>query len=416
MSVSERTEPSSHDRTEASSYDRTGDVRMSNSRIVGLIARREILTRLKDKGFIVSSIFILVLIMGSVVFQVLIQSGASSVSVGIVDGPRELSTAIQEQADIFGLDAEVTEYDDEDAARQAVETEQVDAAVVDAGFVLVNESLDDNLGAAINEAVNGLALAQRLSDEGVDPDILQPVSLNVTALRPAAEEAGEKALVAFVSILLLYTLLIFFGQFIAQGVVEEKASRVIEVLLAAVKPWQLLAGKIIGLGVLAFSQLVIICAAGLGGAIAFDIITVPAAAILTVVQVLGWFVLGFTLVAALFAVCGALVSRQEDLQSVLLPMTLILVAALVLAITAGQNPNGSLARVTSFIPALSTMVMPVRVATGSVASWEIALAVILMLVAIVLVVRVGGRVYAGALLGKGGRVKIKDALVAERVS
>ncbi|MBA3280062.1 MAG: ABC transporter permease [Geodermatophilaceae bacterium] len=392
---------------------------MSSSRVVSLIARREILTRLKDKGFIASSIFIIVLIMGSVVFQVLIQSGASNVTVGLTGAPQGLSAAIQEQADIFGLDAEVIEYDDESAARAAVQGEEIDAAVIDGNSVLVSESLDDTLGAAINGAVNGLALARRLVDEGVDPTILQPVSLDVTALQPAAddaEEVGEKALVAFVSILLLYTLLIFFGQFIAQGVVEEKASRVIEVLLAAVRPWQLLAGKIIGLGVLALAQLVLICAAGLGGAIAFDILTVPGAAIATVVQVLGWFLLGFTLVAALFAVCGALVSRQEDLQSVLLPMTLILVAALVLAITAGQNPDGSLARVTSFVPVLSTMVMPIRVATGSVAWWEIALSVALMVLAIVVVVRIGGRIYAGALLGKGGRVKIKDALAAERVS
>ena len=401
---------------DTSSYDRTGDVRMTSSHIVGLVARREILTRLKDKGFIVSSIFIIVLIMGSVVFQVLIQSGASSVAVGITGGPQDFSAAIEEQADALGLDAEVTEYDDESTAREAVQSEEIDAAVVDGNSVLVNESLDDALGAAISGAINGLTHAQRLADEGVSPEILQPVSLDVMSLQPAADAADEKGLVAFVSILLLYTLLIFFGQFIAQGVVEEKASRVIEVLLAAVKPWQLLAGKIIGLGVLAFAQLLIICAVGLGGAIAFDVITVPGAAIATVVQVLGWFVLGFTLVAALFAVCGALVSRQEDLQTVLLPMTLILVAALVLAITAGQNPNGTLAKVTSFVPALSTMVMPVRVATGSVAWWEIVLAVILMLATIVAVVRIGGRIYSGALLGKGGRVKVRDALAAERVS
>ena len=360
--------------------------------------------------------FIIVLIMGSVVFQVLIQSGASSVAVGITGGPQYFSAAIEEQADALGLDAEVTEYDDESTAREAVQSEEIDAAVVDGSSVLVNESLDDALGAAISGAINGLTHAQRLADEGVSPEILQPVSLDVMSLQPAADAADEKGLVAFVSILLLYTLLIFFGQFIAQGVVEEKASRVIEVLLAAVKPWQLLAGKIIGLGVLAFAQLLIICAVGLGGAIAFDVITVPGAAIATVVQVLGWFVLGFTLVAALFAVCGALVSRQEYLQTVLLPMTLILVAALVLAITAGQNPNGTLAKVTSFVPALSTMVMPVRVATGSVAWWEIVLAVILMLATIVAVVRIGGRIYSGALLGKGGRVKVRDALAAERVS
>ncbi len=97
-------------------------------------------------------------------------------------------------------------------------------------------------------------------------------------------------------------------------------------------------------------------------------------------------------------------------------VVVLLVAALVLAITAGQNPNGPLAKVTSFVPVLSTMVMPVRVSTGSVAWWEIVLAVVLMLIAIGATVRVGGRVYSGALLGKGGRVKIKDALAAERVS
>jgi len=414
--VSLATEQAAPDHVAGSSYDRTDDVPMSSSRIVGLIARREITTRLKDKGFIASSIFIILLILGSVVFQVLIQSGASAVSVGVAGGPQELAEAIRGQADALGLDAEVTEYGDEAAARQAVEDEEVDAAVIDGQTVLVVESLGDDLGVAISGAVNGLEVSQRLSEAGVDPSILEPVTLDVTALQPAAGEADERAVVAFVAILLLYTLLIFFGQFIAQGVVEEKASRVIEVLLAAVKPWQLLAGKIIGLGVLAFSQLLIICAAGLAAAIGFDVITVPGAAIATVVQVLGWFLLGFTLVAALFAVCGALVSRQEDLQSVLLPMTLILVAALFLAITAGQNPNGTLAKVTSFIPALSPMVMPVRVATGTVMWWEIALAVALMLVAIVAVVRVGGRVYSGALLRKGGRVKIKDALASERIS
>ena len=401
---------------DASSYDRTEDVRMSNAHIVGLIARREIVSRLRDKGFIISSLFILVLLIGSVVFQVLIQSGASEVSVGVAGGPQGLSAAIEEQADAFGLDAEVTEYDDADAARAAVEAEEVDAAVVDAETVLVNESLDDPLASAINSAVNGLVISERLADAGVDPDVLTPVSLDVNALQPTADEADERALVAFVAILLLYTLLIFFGQFIAQGVVEEKASRVIELLLAAVKPWHLLAGKIIGLGVLAFGQLLIICAAGLGGAIGFDLITQPGEAIVTVVQVLGWFLLGFTFIAALFAACGALVSRQEDLQTVLLPMTLLLVAALFLAITAGQNPNGTLATVSSFIPPLSTMVMPVRVSTGDVPWWQILLAVFLLLVAIVGVVRVGGRIYAGALLRKGGRVKVRDAMAAERVS
>jgi len=386
---------------DGSGYDRTGDLPMTSARIVSLIAEREIRSRLRDKGFIVSSIVILVLILGSVVFQVVIQSGSNKVSLGIAGGPQGVSEAIQEQAEAFGLEAEVTEYDNADAARRAVEDEEIDAAVIDAESVVVYESLDDTLGAVINGAVNGVAISDRPADAGVGAGILAPVSLDVTALQPAAEEADESGFVTFVAILLLYMLLIFFGQFIAQGVVEEKASRVIELLLAAVKPWQLLAGKIIGLGVLAFAQLLIICAAGLGGAIGFDLLAEPGQAIVAVVQVLGWFTLGFTFIAALFAASGALVSRQEDLQSILLPLTLLLVAAFFLAITAGQNPNGTLATVSSFVPPLSTMVMPVRVSAGSVPWWQIALAIALMLVAIVGVVRVGGRVYAGALLGKG---------------
>ncbi len=416
MSIAASSAPGTEGGYDRDGYDRTGDVRMSPARIVGLVAKREIVSRLRDKGFIASSVFIIVLIVGSLVFQVVLQSGENSVSVGIAGGPQDLSAAINQQADAIGLDAEVVSYADASAARAAVEAEGVNAAVIDGESIVVTESLDDNLAAVINGALTRLALTQRLADAGLDPDILQPVALDVTALQPAGDQKTEQAVVAFIAIVLLYMLLIFFGQFIAQGVVEEKASRVIEVLLSAVKPWQLLAGKIIGLGVLALAQLLIICGIGLGGAIGFDVISAPGAAIFTVIQVLGWFILGFTLIAALFAAAGALVSRQEDLQSVLLPATLLLVAALFLAITAGQSPDGTLAKVTSFIPPLSTMVMPVRVATGSVSWWEIVLAVALMIVAIVVVIRVGGRVYAGALLGKGGRVKLKDALAAERVS
>ncbi|MGI8694939.1 MAG: ABC transporter permease [Geodermatophilaceae bacterium] len=125
---------------------------------------------------------------------------------------------------------------------------------------------------------------------------------------------------------------------------------------------------------------------------------------------IGWFVLGYAFYAAVFAAGAALVSRQEDLQSVLLPMIIVLVAAFVVAIQAAQNPDGLLARITSLVPALSPMVMPVRSAGGGVAWWEIVVAVVLMLAAIALVIRLAGRIYAGALLRTGGKVKVKEAL------
>ena len=169
---------------------------------------------------------------------------------------------------------------------------------------------------------------------------------------------------------MLYSLLILFGQFVAQGVVEEKASRVVELLLATMKPWQLLAGKILGLGVLGFGQIVIIAVVGVGGALAFDIVDIPGDLIGTAIAVVAWFVLGYAFYASIFAVAASLVSRQEDLGTVIMPTTLVLVAAFVVGIQGAADPDGPLATITSFVPGLSPLVMPVRQAAGDVALWE----------------------------------------------
>jgi len=180
------------------------------------------------------------------------------------------------------------------------------------------------------------------------------------------------------------------------------------------KPWQLLAGRILGLGLLGLAQIVVIAAVGVGGAIAFDLVDIPGDLIGTAVSVVGWFVLGYAFYASIFAVAASLVSRQEDLGTVIMPTSLVLVAAFVVGIQASADPGGPLARITSYVPGLSPLVMPVRQAAGDVALWEIGLAVVLMLAAIALIVRLGGRIYAGALLRTGGKIKMREALKAER--
>jgi ABC-2 type transport system permease protein len=125
-------------------------------------------------------------------------------------------------------------------------------------------------------------------------------------------------------------------------------------------------------------------------------------------------VLGYAFYAAVFAAMASLVSRQEDLATVVMPTSLLLVAGFVVAIQAASDPGGRVAEVTSFVPGLSPLVMPVRMAAGQAAVWEVALAVVLMLAAVALVVRLGGRIYAGALLRTGGKIKIREALAAER--
>jgi ABC-2 type transport system permease protein len=388
---------------------------LGSAALVRLVAAREISARVRDKNFIISSVVIILVLIGLLGFQVAVNSGDEETRVGVVGNSAELEQALEAQGDALEVDVTVVELDDEAAARTAVDDEEVDGALVTGAGrpeLLVRQSAGGSLQAVVQGAVGQLAVARQLAEAGV-PGLDVP-EVAVTALDPDADADGQRVIMAIIGSAVLYSLLILFGQFVAQGVVEEKASRVVELLLATMKPWQLLAGKILGLGVLGLAQILVIAVVGVAGALTFDIVDIPGDLISTAVSVVAWFVLGYALYAAIFAVAGSLVSRQEDLGTVVMPTTLVLVAAFVIGIQASANPDGALAVVTSFVPGLSPLVMPVRQAAGDVAPWEIGLSVVIAIAAVALVVRLGGRVYAGALLRTSGKTKFREALRAQR--
>ena len=383
--------------------------------LVRLVASREVASRIRDKNFLISSAVILLLLLGVMAFQVAVSGGDGAARLAVVDDDGRLGPALEAQGEVVGVDVEVVDLPDGVAARDAVEAEEVDAALVDGTgpapeLVLVDR--DPALEAVVGGAVSGLAVADRLLEAGVDLQSLPEVA--VTPIGDQGEDDGQRVVVAVIGVVVLYSLLILFAQFVAQGVVEEKASRVVELLLATMRPWQLLAGKILGLGLLGLGQIVVIGVVGVTGALMFDLVDVPGQLIGTVATVVAWFVLGYAFYACVFAVAASLVSRQEDLGSVLTPASMLLVVGFFVAVQAAGDPAGTLATVTSYVPGLSPLVMPVRQAAGEAAAWEVALAVVLMLVAIGLAVRLGGRVYAGALLRTSGRTKVREALRAER--
>ncbi|WP_104525319.1 ABC transporter permease [Blastococcus atacamensis] len=385
--------------------------------LVRLVAAREISARLRDKNFIISSVVILVVLLGAMGMQVALGSGGDSTRIGLVGGSAALGEALEAQGEALDVDVTVVAVDDEDAARTAIEEDEVDGVLVAEGAgepeLLVEQSADGALQSVVQGAVAQLALADQLAAAGVSD--LELPQVGVTALDPDADQDGQRVGMAIIGVSLLYGLLILFGQFVAQGVVEEKSSRVVELLLATMRPWQLLAGKIIGLGLLGLAQIVLIVVIGVAGALALDIVDIPGELVGTAVAVVAWFVLAYAFYAAIFAVTASLVSRQEDLNTVVMPTIMVLVVAFVVGIQAASEPEGTLAVITSYVPGLSPMVMPVRQAAGSVAAWELVLSAALMIAAIVLVVRLGGRVYAAALLRTSGKVKMREALRAERV-
>jgi ABC-2 type transport system permease protein len=389
---------------------------VSSAALIRLVAGREISTRLRDKAFLISSAVLLLLIAVLTIVQVANGSGGSTTTIGVVDGGTGATQALQQQGSAQGTDVTVRPFATEAAARAAVRTGDVDAAVVDPGGTrprLIEKTPGNSAQDVVRAAAAQLATARQLADAGVH--LAPPPDLTVVALERGAADRTQAVVVAAIGVGLLYFLLILFGNFVAQGVVEEKSSRVVELLLATMRPWQLLAGKILGLGVLGLAQILLLAVVGAAAALGFDLVSLPGQLVGTIVSVVLWFVLGYALYAAVFAAGASLVSRQEDLGTVIMPLTLVLVAGFVIAVQAVGNPAGTLATVTSFVPGLSPLVMPVRIAAGEAPWWQIAVSVLLMLAAIAVVVRLGGRVYAGALLRTGGKVKLREALSAERV-
>ena len=239
--------------------------------------------------------------------------------------------------------------------------------------------------------------------------MLDQPPLPVRALEPLDQRQREYAAVGFVGVLALYGQLFAYGYWVAAGVVEEKSSRVIEVLLATVRPSQLLRGKILGIGVLGLVQLSIIAGVGFAASQITGALRFPGGALGVIGLVLVWFVLGYFFYAGLFAVAGSIVPRQEDLQATMTPLSIFIIVSLFLGIEANQHPGSLLAIVTSFLPPSAPLVMPSRLILGDAPVWQGVLSAVVSLAATLALVPVATRIYSRAVL-QPGKVRIRQVL------
>jgi ABC-2 type transport system permease protein len=284
--------------------------------------------------------------------------------------------------------------------------------------VLVKDELNRDLRNILDGIVQQQVLrAQLAAIEDLNADqVLGTVAsahAAVRSLRVPDPSRDERLALALVIVALLYGSLVLYGSMVAQGVVEEKSSRVVETLLATVRPTSLLAGKMLGIGLVGLFQLALIGGFGLLLAMLSGAVTITGVAAGTLLWGLVWFLLGFFLYAAVFAAAGSLVSRQEDIQAVLIPIMMVLLLAFVLGITVlAQDATGTASTVLALIPPFTPILMPGKIALGAAAGWQIVLGIGLTLVAIALLTLLGGRIYRTALLHMGARVRLRDALRA----
>ena len=394
---------------------------MRTSDGIRLVARRELVEQVRGKSFLISTAITLVILIAIIVVPRLFGVGRpETFDVGVVGGTSaRVGQALVAQAGAAGVKVRLQQPADLAAAETAVRDGKLDLAIVDGRELLVKADVNEQLSLLAQSASRTLRAQERLAAAGLDQAEIQsalaPSPLPVRGLEPVDQTERSKRAIATVSIFLLYGQLIGYCFAVAMGVVEEKATRVVEVLLAAVRPVQLLAGKVVGLGLVGLIQLTAIGAVGLTVAIAVDAISLPAGALGTIGWVLVWFLLGYAFYSSLFAVAGAIVSRQEELQNTAAPLNLLMVGSFLVAFMgAGSNPGSTLATVSSFLPPVAPLVMPVRIAAGEVAAWQVAASLGIMLVSILAVVLLAARLYEGAVLRTGARVKLRDAWAGAR--
>ena len=384
-----------------------------------VVAARDFSVRLRDKGFAISTA-ITVVVLSIFILLRAYAGGPDSFDLAVV-GDRAVADRAAAIAERAGIELRVVPLGDEGAVERALRDGRVDAAFVGGpvdvlGGVATLRVLRD-VPSLLDQVVQAAAIATRLEDAledaGADADTIETLQdqhpVDAAPILPPDPDRDTKAAVALAAVLVLYGQLFGYGVWVATGVIEEKSSRVVEVLLSTIRARHLMAGKIVGIGTLGLLQLILIAIFAVSLATVTGAIDIPADSLSAAALTVGWFVLGFSFYAALFAVAGALVSRMEELQNAIVPINLVVFASFFISIGAVDDPNSGIARIASLLPISSALAMPVRMVLGSATTWEIAASLAIVIGSTALLIPLAGRVYAGAILRTGARVKVRDA-------
>jgi ABC-2 type transport system permease protein len=387
-----------------------------------LVARRELRERSRSKAFRAGVAITLLVVVAMVAVPAMLDTGAVTRDVGFAGAtPVELPDVVTDHGDAVDLNVRVHRFDDVAAGEQAVRDEDVDVLVVDAQQLKWRGEADERLRAVVTGAIQLVAMQERADAAGLDPDellaLVAPVPVESEELGLAAGRGpDDEAAVAIMSVLLLMAI-ITYGTMVLTGVVEEKASRVVEVLLARMPARNLLAGKVAGIGLLGLGQFVVTALAALVATIVVDSIDLPAVSGGVLAWVVVWFVLGYAIYAMAYGALGSLASRTEDASSVAGPVSYVLLAAYWASYVAVANdPDSGWSQLVSLFPPTAPFAMAGRIALGAAAWWEPLLAAALTLAAIAALVVFAGRVYTGAILRTGPTLKLGEAWHAAKAA
>lgn len=385
--------------------------------MVWLVSRREIVDRIRRRSFVVLTLMLCALIIGAGVLSVVLgDDSRSSYDVGVVASAEtgvSFERALVAVGELSDVDVAAEFVDDPAAAETQLRDGAVDVIVdVDRSTVTWDRNVDSELERIVDTAWATVSVATAAAEAGLAEaeieSILSPDALTSETLDPSDDQSLGR-LVGFASAVLLFLSITTFGGYVLTGVVEEKSTGVIEVLLSQVRAHQLMAGKVIGIGVVALTQFT---AAVLAGLVSLRIsgTDVPTEIWIGLPATIAWFVGGFLLYSTLYALAGSFVSRVEDAQGAAAPISSAFAIGYLLVFTLGNDPSSTAARVLSVLPPFAPLLMPLRMVTGAASIVEIVVAAVLLAAAVVAMIRLAGSVYARTLLHRGRRLRWREAL------
>nr|WP_276612444.1 ABC transporter permease [Kineococcus vitellinus] len=380
-----------------------------------IVAQREMLERLRDKGFVFSTVFLFVIVAAAAVLPGLFAGGTNDYDVAVAPEARSVVAALP--AEDPDTRVHLREVADTAAAETAVRSGDVDAAVVVAAdgraAVVGDRSVPDGLSGVLLQRITAAQTVAGFEQLGVSAqDTSRVLALPPPEQRLLAPDAVDPLVVYFLGLafaVLFMQIVVIFGYSIAQSVVQEKQTRVIELLVTTVPVRQLLIGKILGNGLLAFGQIVLLVVAGVGALavgqreLLESLPGIPAAAVWFLV----FFLLGFAMLSCLWAAAGAMASRLEDLQSTATPVQMFVMLPFIA--TFFTNEPGTLQTVLSYVPLSSPMVMPKRIVQGDVALWEPLLSLAVIALTAMVFVTIARRLYENSLLQTGRSLGFRSA-------
>ncbi len=383
-----------------------------------LVARREINDRARAKSFWVASVLLLVAVAAGALIPALLQGHRSTARVGIVGSQTAALTATAREAGrLSSTTVTIVSLPGLAAARARLRDGRLAAVLVGDSEVLVKQqsfSTGSSPGGTLPGALSQIGGLQKLYAQ-LPPATAAGIAAHGIALPVRGLTAPGRGLASRITGLtvsiLIYVIILTYGIRITIGVGEEKATRVVEVLLTTLRPAQLLAGKVIGMGLLAFGQIAAMVGVylALGHAIGSHAVLRTSSGVVLVAGL--WLLLGYAFYCTAYAAAGALISRQSDAYNAALPLQIPLILGYVLTYSVvyatSVNP---FYHVLAFIPFTAPVTMPVIVALGAAPNWQVALSAAISIAGTVVMARFAATVYERAILRTGTRLKVRQVL------